>query len=91
MPSMFKEFARMYKFLEEPEFKHDFDNVEQVTWEDDSVHGIKGLHDIRKKVQAIDPQWKEVFGEFAEQYGRMNFWWPENQIFHDVVYHWKPE
>jgi len=42
--------------LGEEQFVHDFKNVEQVTWENDVVHGIKGLHDIRKEVKAIEPQ-----------------------------------
>lgn len=64
----------IYKFLGEPKFKHDFDHVEQVTWEDDSVHGLKGLHDIRTKVEPMEPQWPKVLGPFAEQYGKLNFW-----------------
>lgn len=85
-----KELKRIYKFLDEEEFKHDFENVKQVTWEDDSVHGIKGLHDIRQKVRPVEPQWGDVFGDFAEQYGKLNFWWPENQAFNDIAYHWHP-
>ncbi len=85
------ELARIYAFLEEEPFAHDFEKVEQVTWENDAVHGVKGLHDIRQKVRPIAPQWNEILGQFAEQYGRMNFWWPENQAFHDVFYHWQPE
>jgi len=65
---------RIYAFLGEEYFKHDFDHVEQVTWEDDSVHGFKGLHNIRPKVAPVGPQWPTVLGAFAEQYGKLNFW-----------------
>lgn len=84
------ELARIYAFLGEEPFKHDFEKVEQVTWEDDGVHGIKGLHDIRQAVRPIEPQWPQVLGKFAEDYGKMNFWWPENQPYHEVIYHWQP-
>lgn len=67
-------FRKIYTFLGEKEFKHDFQHIEQVTWEDDSVHGFKGLHDIRSKVAPIDPQWPAVLGQFAEKYGQLNFW-----------------
>jgi len=64
----------IYEFLEEEQFKHNFDHVEQVTWEDDTVHGFKGLHNIRSKVVPIAPQWSTVLGPFAEQYSKLNFW-----------------
>lgn len=84
------ELKRIYKFLDEEYFNHDFDNVEQVTWENDAVHGIHGLHDIRRKVVPVESQWKKILGLYAEQYGKMNFWWPENQPFHDINYYWQP-
>lgn len=64
----------IYKFLGEENFKHNFDHVEQVTWEDDSVHGFKGLHNIRSKVTPMPAQWPTVLGPFAEQYSKLNFW-----------------
>lgn len=66
--------SKIYSFLGEPPFKHNFDHVEQVTWEDDSVHGFQGLHSIRNKVEPMAPQWPKVLGSFAEKYGTMNFW-----------------
>lgn len=68
------ELKRIYEFLGEKPFKHDFDNVKQVTWEDDTVHGIKGLHDIRGKVEPMESQWQRVLGDFAEPLGKLNFW-----------------
>src|SRR4051794_17383921 len=50
----------IYKFLDEEPFDHDFEKVEQVIFEDDLVHGIKGLHDIRSAVRPIPPRAKEV-------------------------------
>lgn len=45
------EMIRIYEYLEVPHFQHDFDNIEQVTQEDDSVYGLsKDLHTIRPKL-----------------------------------------
>lgn len=67
-------FKKIYEFLGEEEFKHNFDHVEQVTWEDDSVHGFKNLHTIRSKVEPMEPKWPGVLGAFAEPFGKLNFW-----------------
>jgi sulfotransferase len=53
----------IYRFLEEDPFAHDFDNVKQVTYEDDSVHGFKDLHTIRPRVQPLEAQWPTVYDE----------------------------
>jgi len=65
---------KIYEFLEEPYFKHDFENIKQVIFEDDTVHGFKNLHKIRSKIEPIESQWQKVLGPFAEKYGPMNFW-----------------
>jgi sulfotransferase len=66
---------KLYCFLDEPVFPHNFDNVEQVTWEDDSVHGFKGLHSIRPKVAHVPSQWREILGTYVEKYGGINKIW----------------
>ena len=49
---------RLYAYLEEEPFVHDFDNIEQVVTEDDSQHGAYGDHVIRKKLSAspLEPE-----------------------------------
>lgn len=69
-----RELKAIYEFLEEKPFEHNFNNVEQVTWEDDSVHGFKSLHSIRNKVAPIEPQWPYVLGKFADNFSSLNFW-----------------
>lgn len=56
----------VYRFLGEQYYEHDFDAVEQVTWEDDSVYGIPGLHNIRPEVRPMPSQWQDVLGAWAE-------------------------
>jgi len=43
--------TKIYQYLGIPHFKHDFDNIEQVTKEDDEVYGAFGDHTIRKPLQ----------------------------------------
>jgi sulfotransferase len=66
--------AGVYDFLGEPPFAHDFDHVEQVTWEDDRVHGFVGLHDIRPRVEPAPPRWPTVLGPAAEKYAGLELW-----------------
>jgi len=45
------EMTRIYEYLEIPHFQHDFDNIEQITTEDDEIYGLsKDLHTIRPKL-----------------------------------------
>jgi sulfotransferase len=64
----------IYQFLGEAPFEHDFNHVKQVTWEDDAVHGFKGLHDIRPKVEAVPPQYPQLLGKLADKYKGPYVW-----------------
>ncbi len=66
--------SEVYQFLGEEPFEHNFNHVEQITWEDDTIHGIENLHRIRSKVEPMEKQWPAVLGKFAEKYGQLNFW-----------------
>jgi sulfotransferase len=64
----------IYKFLELPNFEHDFTSVEQYTHEDDSVHGMD-LHTIRKDVKPIKDDSASVLGvDLCKQYTGTEFW-----------------
>jgi sulfotransferase len=55
--------TRIYQYLEIPHFNHDFDNIQQVTEEDDSVYGLgQGLHTIRPKLEMKPSEAKLVLG-----------------------------
>ncbi|MGZ8158038.1 MAG: sulfotransferase family protein [Methylobacter sp.] len=56
----------IYDFLGEAEFIHDFENVEQVTFEDDFFYGYKDLHVIRQQVRPQSPQWPKVFDQTVQ-------------------------
>jgi sulfotransferase len=58
-----REMTRIYQYLEIPDFKHDFDNIQQVTKEDDSVYGLgEGLHTIRPKLEMRPSDAKAILG-----------------------------
>jgi sulfotransferase len=65
---------KLYEFLEEDYYQHDFNYVEQVTKEDDYIFGFEGLHTIRNKVEPIPPRYPTVLGEVAKKYTGLNFW-----------------
>ncbi len=65
----------IYEFLEDDEFEHDFNNVEQITSENDDIHGIPGLHTIRPIVAPVRSDAKEILGEnVIEKYKQAEFW-----------------
>jgi sulfotransferase len=70
-----QEMVKIYDFLELPYYDHDFNNVEQITQEDDSVYGIYGDHTIKKEIKPLKDDYREVLGPgicngIKEKYGR---------------------
>jgi len=53
--------STIYKFLEEEPYAHDFENVKQVTFEDDTAYGLKDLHTIRPRVEPQEPRWPMAY------------------------------
>ena len=70
------ELERIYAFIGDPPFAHDFDGVAQYTTEDDvTVHRIPGLHTIRPKVAPVPRRAKEVLGpQLARKYANLEVW-----------------
>lgn len=67
---------RIYEFLGEENFVHNFTNVEQVTKEDDvNVHRIPGLHNIRPVVAPVPKRALEVLGpQLVQKYSNSEVW-----------------
>lgn len=65
----------IYEFLGEQPFAHNFDHIEQVTVEDDGVHGVPGLHTIQPALKASTPQYPKVLGTIAERYAPVARFW----------------
>ena len=65
----------IYKYLGVPAYQHDFNNVEQITVEDDSVYGIYGDHKIQKEVKVIDPKFNEILTPEVSNYIYEKYQW----------------
>jgi len=70
-----KELEKVYKYLELDNFDHDFNNVEQVTIEDDEVYGVFGDHNIKKEIRYTNPDYNEVLGHNPAKWIRQNYGW----------------
>lgn len=70
-----KEMNRVYAYLGVPYFSHDFNNIEQITKEDDAVYGIYGDHKIRKKLEPLPNDYREILGAQACNWIKSNYAW----------------
>lgn len=70
-----RKMQEIYKFLDLPNFEHDFENVKQVHHEDDEVHGMPGLHTIRPQVRPVEDVAVKTLGkELVKEYTGSEFW-----------------
>jgi sulfotransferase len=69
------EMNKIYDFFEVERFEHDFCNIQQVTHEDDTVHGVFGDHKIRQEVRPLKSQAKEILGATVCNWIRQNYDW----------------
>jgi sulfotransferase len=66
---------KIYQYLDIPYFKHDFDNIEQVTKEDDEVYGAFGDHVIRKQLKLTPSKAKALLGKEVCDWIFNNYEW----------------
>ena len=70
------EIKKVYDFLEVPYFKHDFNNITQVTHEDDKFHGRYGDHKIQPSIRVVSSKAEELLGELiCNQLYEKNEWY----------------
>jgi sulfotransferase len=74
------ELNRIYQFLEVPHYSHDFDNIEQITVEDDEVYGVYGDHTIKQKLELPHSQSKKVLGTDVNNWIWDNYQWFFNRF-----------
>ena len=67
--------ARIYDYLELPRFEHDFENIQQITIEDDEVYGIFGDHKVRSNLTATKADWQVVLGADVCEWIDQNYSW----------------
>jgi sulfotransferase len=58
-----KEIDKIYRYLELEPFEHDFDNIQQLTHENDIIHGIFGDHKIKNKISPVVEDYNEILGK----------------------------
>lgn len=69
-----KTMKKVWQYLEEEPFKHDFNNVEQYTTEHE-LGWPYGDHKIRNKVEPLEKDWNKVLGkEFSEKINESFKW-----------------
>jgi sulfotransferase len=69
------EMAKIYKYLDIPYFQHDFDNIEQITKEDDTVYGTFGDHVIRTKLEPVTSRARSLLGKDVTDWIYNNYRW----------------
>jgi sulfotransferase len=69
------EMDRIYDFFGIDRYTHDFNNVEQVTKEDDQVYGIYGDHEIRSRVKPVENDFHKILGPHASNWIKDNYAW----------------
>jgi sulfotransferase len=70
------EMKRVYDYLELPYFQHDFDNIKQITKEDDIIYGlVSDLHTIRPSLSINTPDYKDILGLDICNWLNDNFKW----------------
>lgn len=70
-----KTISDIYKYLEIEEFNHNFNYIEQITHENDTVHGIYGDHKINNVLEKSDLNSYKLLGENTCNLIKENFLW----------------
>lgn len=66
----------VYEYLGISNYEHDFDNIEQITKEDDAIYGLTpDLHTIRPKLIAPTPDYKQILGQDICDWVYQNYQW----------------
>jgi sulfotransferase len=65
----------IYKFLELPEYKHNFKKIEKVEADNDEASGLpKNLHDVRKSISKSTTSSDILSDYIKHKYSNMEFW-----------------
>jgi len=69
------ELKRIYEYLGLDYFQHDFNNIEQITIEDDEVYGAFGDHKIRSKLEPVKVSHNTILGSDVSDWIYKNYKW----------------
>lgn len=65
----------IHEFYEMPKYEYDFNNIKQVTFEDDKWHGKYGDHKIQSSVKPVKSMALEMLGADSIDYIHKRFKW----------------
>ena len=67
---------KIYSYVEEPSFQHDFENIQKQVAEDDSHFGVYGQHSVKPKLRPlVAGDWSDVLTkEISSSIRRDNVW-----------------
>lgn len=69
------ELKKIYEFIGEEYYEHDFKNIPQYTKEDDNLHGYDNLHVIRPELMKIaDDPIKVIGNDAVRKFRNFEFW-----------------
>ncbi len=74
----------LYKFIREPVYAHDFNEVEYEESEFDNKLGVKGLHSVRRKVE-FKPRRTILPPDLFAKYQEMDFWQDSNGTAANII------
>ncbi len=68
--------VKIYDFLGEPSFEHNFENIENKYRENDfETYGLKDMHEVRKKLGRVSSKPSAVLSPYVlARCGAMNLW-----------------
>jgi sulfotransferase len=71
-----QELRRFYDYIGKPYYEgHDFENVTQITHENDVIHGIFGEHTIKNKIEPVVDDYEKILGKDQSDRLRMHYDW----------------
>jgi sulfotransferase len=70
-----KEMDRVYEYLNLPKYNHNFNDIKQLTVEDDSVYGIYGDHKIKQIITTSDIDYNQILGQNVTNWIRQKYDW----------------
>lgn len=73
-----EEMRRVYEYLDIPYYNYDFNNIKQVTFEDDKFHGRYGDHKIKNSIKPVYSNAEQLLGEkLCDELYKRNQWYFE--------------
>lgn len=71
-----KEIQKIYNFLDLEQYKHDFNNINNIFRENDhEVYGLSSMHEIKSIISKNDLNYKMILSDYIiNKYSNLDFW-----------------